>query len=85
MRRKLTCVGIFVVSGSLFAFIGEMFQRSYESDWIRLLCTLAVLTGAILVIVGVCSFASAMHDPLTPNEAAELVQKDAIEKGGKQE
>lgn len=34
-------------------------------------------------IAGVCSFAKALHDPLTENEAKELAEKDAIEKGGK--
>ena len=34
-----------------------------------------------MVIVGVCTFAKSLHDPLTPKEAQELAEKDKIEKG----
>ena len=47
----------------------------------NLITSLLGLIGCIMVIVGVCTFAKSLHDPLTPKEAQELAEKDKIEKG----
>lgn len=77
MRGKMKRVGLYVGSGFAILTICSLIKES-ES----LLYNLFVLCGAVLVIIGVCSFARAMHDPLTPSESEELARRDAIEKGG---
>ena len=47
----------------------------------NLITSLLGLIGWIMVIVGVCTFAKSLPDPLTPKEAQELSEKDKIEKG----
>ena len=81
MRGKLTRAGICFGVGAVLTVCGGAFSIE-ESDWIHLLCCLAILGGLILVIIGACAFAKAMHDPLTPNESDELARRDAFEKGG---
>lgn len=82
MRSKLKRSGSFVGIGGILIVLGAKYSNE-ESDWIILLCSLAILSGAILVIIGVCAFAKAMHDPLTPNESEEYAKKEALEKGNK--
>lgn len=77
MRGKMKRAGLYVGSGFAILAICSLIKES-ES----LLYNLFVLSGAVLVIIGVCSFAKAMHDPLTPSESEELARRDAIEKGG---
>lgn len=84
MRRKKIESGIFFFGGSLLTLlishISAMFEDS--SSLITLLFAVLSIAGPIMAIVGVCKFAKAMHDPLTPNESKELAFFDAIEKGG---
>ena len=42
-----------------------------------------IIGGGLSNIIGVCSFAKALHQPLTKNEAQELAERDAIEKRGR--
>ena len=44
-----------------------------------------VLKGVHLfgTIAGVCTFAGALHDPLTPEEAKELADRETIDKVGR--
>ena len=38
------------------------------------------LVSAILCIVAVMKFAKGLHDPLTPSEAEELIERERMEK-----
>lgn len=85
MRQKKIESGLFVLGGFVLTLIASYIAPLLEniSSYIDLLVSLLHLGGPVLVIVGACKFAKAMHDPLTPNEAKELAAYDSIEKGGK--
>ena len=85
MRQKKIESGLFVLGGFVLTLIASYTAPLLEniSSYIDLLVSLLQLGGPVLVIVGACKFAKAMHDPLTPNEARELAVYDSVEKGGK--
>lgn len=84
MRRKKIESGIFFFGGGLLTLIMSYISPMSDgsSSLIALLVAILTIAGPIMVIVGACRFAKAMHDPLTLNESRELAFFDAIEKGG---
>ncbi len=87
MRRKQITCGVLVLVGTLLIAIISLIapQELSETEFslTALLTALGGLIGGVLVILGACLFAKAMHDPLTPDEIKELAAFDSIEKGGK--
>lgn len=85
MRQKKIESGFFFLGGVFLTLFASYISPLLEniSLYIDLLVSLLNLSGPVLVIVGVCKFAKAMHEPRTPNEAKELASYDSIEKGGK--
>ena len=91
-NMKIRRAGMLCLSGVLSTFVLAYTSVYIENfadrvgglvgDLISLLLAFATMSAASLVIVGVCKFASSLHDSLTTDEARELAEKDAKEKGG---
>ena len=84
MRRKKIESAIFFFGGMLGAIVASCIEGMFETDSsvLELLWALLNIVWPSCVIVGVCRFAKALHDPLTPSEERELAIYDEIEKGG---
>lgn len=85
MRQKMTQAGLFFFGGVLLTLVLSQISSTLEnsSPVLDLLASVLTLAGLVLPIIGVCKFAKALHDPLTPNESSELEVYDLIEKGGR--
>lgn len=80
MRKKLLKSAGLFLGGNLLVILIDIFCYNGPIGK-NLITSLLGLIGCIMVIVGVCTFAKSLHDPLTPKEAQELAEKDKIEKG----
>ena len=80
MRRKIIKSATMFVVGLVLIIIADIYYDKF-GGWKDVTIAITAMIGGYSIIFGVCSFAAAMHDPLTPQEAAELEEKDRIEKG----
>lgn len=78
MRQAKLKAALVFLAGIASIFIGAALTGH---PLLKLFGGLLALAGLVLLIVGVCKFVKALHDPLTPNEAKELAAYDAAEKG----
>ena len=77
-RKKLLKALLFFVAGIACTLASGLLSS------VKSLALLArILEGGMYIfpIIAVCTFAGALHDPLTPEEAKELAEKEKIEKG----
>ena len=72
-KHNLTCLALFVL-GSAGTFLAG--KKMGENSFFSILG----LVSLVLTIVAVITFAKGLHDPLTPNEAKELIEKEQKEK-----
>lgn len=79
MRKKIISSAIMFVVGSTFVAIAAPNFDKFDGLKGGIIA-LAGLVGGYSAIFGVCKFAAAMHDPLTPQEAKELEEADKTEK-----
>lgn len=82
MRRLIISSAIMYVGGTVLASV-YIYNKDKFEGWLRLVIYLAGLIGSLLVIFGVCRFARGLHDPLTPQEAKELKEREEREKTGR--
>ncbi len=82
MRRKNVISGLCFFTGYFYCLIDSILFSSYKNSdsAIATLIIVLELVSVVLMIVGVCKFARALHDPLTPNEERELAARETIEK-----
>ncbi len=85
MCQKMIQAGLFLFGGYLLWMLMYKISPVLENSIppVAFLVSLLNLAAPVFVIVGVCKFAKAMHDPLTPNESSELEVFNLIEKGGR--
>lgn len=85
MRQKMSQSILFFFGGVFLTIVMSQLSSTPDNsmpitDWFA---SLLILVGLTFSIIGVCKFAKALHDPLTPNESKELEAYDLIEKGGR--